>query len=286
VTTAPVIQVTWLGHSTVVLDVAGLRLVADPLLGRHNGLLRRRGQRPGSAAWTGADAVLLSHLHHDHAELRSLRMLGGTPVLTGHANAAWLRRRGLVGVGLGDEWHELGGGVAVRLLRAVHHSRPMPHRPNGAFGHLVGAPGVGVWVSGETNTHDEMTDIPGFAGRDGVDLAIVPIGGWGPRLSAGHMGPAEAATACAMTRAGSALPVHWGTLHPPGMHRLGGWMDRPLSEFRGALTAAAPGCGLLTATAGTKVAVLPGPAARRDPRSDSAHPKRVTDHPTSPSDPG
>jgi L-ascorbate metabolism protein UlaG (beta-lactamase superfamily) len=262
---APVVHVAWLGHSTVVLDVAGLRLVADPLLGRHNGLLRRRGQRPGSAAWTGADAVLLSHLHHDHAELRSLRMLGGTPVLTGHANAAWLRRRGLAGTALGEGWHELGGGVAVRLVRAVHHSRPMPHRPNGAYGHLVRAPDALVWLAGDTSLYDEMAEIPALAGRDGIDLVILPIGGWGPRLSAGHMGPSEAATACAMTRADAVLPVHWGTLHPPGMDRLGHWMDRPLAEFRSALASAAPRCRLVQAASGTAVAVPTQPGSHSDP---------------------
>lgn len=261
----PAIRLVWLGHSTVVLDVAGLRLVTDPLLRHHNGLLRRRGERPGSAAWAGTDAVLLSHLHHDHAEVRSLRMLGDAPVLTGHSNAAWLSRRGLAGVGLGDEWYELGRGVAVRLLRAVHQARPMPHRPNGAHGHLVRAPGAVVWIAGDTSLYDEMADIPNLAGGRGIDLAVVPIGGWGPRLSAGHMGPSEAAAACAMSKAGSALPVHWGTLHPPGMQHLGDWMDRPLPQFQRALAMSAPGCRLVKASAGVPVTVPTTPDTQPGP---------------------
>ncbi|NUS50356.1 MAG: MBL fold metallo-hydrolase, partial [Nocardioidaceae bacterium] len=221
-------RVAWLGHSTVVLDIGGRRLLADPLLKRNNGPLRRRGPAPDPGVWTGADAVLVSHLHHDHAELPSLRMLPGVPVLTGHVNAAWLRRRGLAGVGLDDRWHSLGEGVEVRLVRAVHHSRPMPHRPNGAHGHLVRSPEGTAWLAGDTSLFDEMADLPALAGVDEIDLAVVPIGGWGPRLSAGHMGPGEAARACAMTRARWALPVHWGTLHPPVMHHLSDWMDRPL----------------------------------------------------------
>jgi L-ascorbate metabolism protein UlaG (beta-lactamase superfamily) len=265
VSTAPLVRVAWLGHATVVLDIAGLRLVADPLLRRHNGPLRRRGPRPPSAAWAGVDAVLISHLHHDHAELSSLRMLPGAPVFTGHTNAAWLRRRGLPGIGLGDEWHELGKGVSVRLVRAVHHGRPMPHRPNGAYGHLVRAPGALVWLAGDTSLYDEMAEIPRLAGREHLDLAVVPIGGWGPRLSAGHMGPPEAAAACAMTRAGSALPVHWGTLHPPVMNRLGDWMDRPLAGFRTALAATAPDCRLLAVATGTSVTVPTRPPAQPGP---------------------
>ena len=73
------IEVTWLGHSTVVLDLDGVRIVADPLLQRHAGILRRRGQTPERAAWHGADAILLSHLHHDHAELAQ----SGSSVISG-----------------------------------------------------------------------------------------------------------------------------------------------------------------------------------------------------------
>ena len=55
------VALTWLGHATVVLDIDGVRLVADPLLRRHNGVLRRRGgARPGGEAWSQADAALLT----------------------------------------------------------------------------------------------------------------------------------------------------------------------------------------------------------------------------------
>ena len=87
------LRVTWLGHSSAVLDLDGVRLVIDPLLGRHAGLLRRRGDRPDEALWRAADAVLLSHLHHDHAELSSLRMLGQVPVVTAPSSARWLVER-------------------------------------------------------------------------------------------------------------------------------------------------------------------------------------------------
>ena len=78
---------TWLGHSTVVLDVDGTRLLTDPLLRRHAGLLRRRGDPPARGHWQNVDSVLLSHLHHDHADLPSLGMLPkGTPVVTAPPN--------------------------------------------------------------------------------------------------------------------------------------------------------------------------------------------------------
>nr|WP_255372105.1 MBL fold metallo-hydrolase [Cellulosimicrobium sp. CUA-896] len=257
-------RVTWLGHSTVVLDVEGgprVRLVTDPLLQRHAGLLRRRGERP-APAWRDADAVLLSHLHHDHAELGSLRLLPQVPVLTAPANARWLRTKGLRGVGLGDAWYPVGGDAAVdggadgtgapvaevRLVHAVHGHRPMPHRPNAANGHLVrvGAAGgsdVGtrVWVVGDTEHYPGMVHLPRLA--DGpVDVALVPVGGWGPRLSAGHLGPMQAARVCAEVGVRVAVPVHWGTLHAPGgRHVPRGWMDHAGAAFEAAAQRHAPG---------------------------------------------
>ncbi len=237
------IEMTWLGHSTVVVDTAGSRLLSDPLLRKHTGPLRRLGAPPEVEAWTGADAVLLSHLHHDHADLRSLRRLGQVPILTSPANAAWLRRRGLTGVTDGGWWRL--GEVEVRLVRAEHHSRPMPHRPNDAHGHLLRTPEALVWLAGDTSLYDDMRHLPALADRRSLDVAVVPIGGWGPRLSPGHLGPEEAAVACAWTGARYAVPVHWGTFHVPPIGLLGSWMLQPLDEFADALHRIAPGCRLV-----------------------------------------
>lgn len=270
----PDLRVTWLGHSTVVLDVgtgdavtgdavtsdagtggavtggAVVRVVTDPLLRRNAGVLRRRGARPGRA-WEGADAVLVSHLHHDHAELGSLRLLPAAPVLTAPANAHWLRAHGVTrAVGLGpDEWYDVAPRVAVHLTPAVHGHRPMPHRPNAANGHLVrvargSGPGAGsrsrtVWAVGDTERAHVLDAVPALAGPP--DVVLVPVGGWGPRLSGGHMGPVDAARLCADVGARAAVPVHWGTLHAPGGRRLPpGWMDRPGELFARELERLAP----------------------------------------------
>jgi L-ascorbate metabolism protein UlaG (beta-lactamase superfamily) len=244
------LRVRWLGHSTVVLDLDGSRIVSDPLLRANNWPLRRRGVVPTVGWWSGSRVVLLSHLHHDHTELSSLRMLGDVPILSSEVNAGWLRRRGLRGVALPDDWFQVAPDLPdFRLVKAVHHSRPMPHRPNGANGHLVRSDTTCVWLAGDTDLYPEIADFPALAGRD-IDLAVVPIAGWGPRLSAGHMGPHEAALACAWSGARWALPVHWGTLHPPVMHRFGGWIDRPLPEFVDALAREAPACELVRLSPG------------------------------------
>ena len=145
------LSLTWLGHSTVVIDLAGQRLLTDPLLLRHNGPLRRRGPPPHPAQWAGVDAVLLSHLHHDHAELRSLRLVPDAPVLTSERNGRWLRSKGLSARGA-EDWTDVGP-LQVRLVRAVHHGRPMPHRPNDAHGHLVRSGSTTLWVAGDTSLY-------------------------------------------------------------------------------------------------------------------------------------
>lgn len=238
------IAVTWIGHATVVIDIDGVRIVTDPLLARHNGVLRRRGAAPVRPSWNGADAVLLSHLHHDHAELGSLRLLGKVPVLTAAPNAAWAARKGLQGRAIGtDSWTAIGESeVAVKLTPAVHNSRPMPHRPNAANGHLIRGPSGIVWFAGDTELFDDMARLPELAGGP-IDLAIVPVGGWAKRRSGGHMGPAEAAVACRMTGARWAIPVHWKTLHVPGARAWAhDWMDSPGPEFAAALAREAPSC--------------------------------------------
>lgn len=221
-------HVTWLGHSTVVLDLAGARLVTDPLLRRRVAALTRRHDLPLTAHVPDVDAVLLSHLHHDHADLPSLRRLAPAPVLTHPENAAWVRDQGLGAPHLDPgEWHRVAAGVEVRLVRAEHHSRPMPHRPNAAAGHLLRTSDLVVWAAGDTSLHPGMDGLADLAGGP-VDLAVLPVGGWGPRLSEGHLGPREAAEAARRCGARHVIPVHFGTLHPAGWPRGRlGWTDAP-----------------------------------------------------------
>jgi L-ascorbate metabolism protein UlaG (beta-lactamase superfamily) len=237
------VRLTWLGHATVVLDLDRVRLLTDPLLRGRAGPLRRRGPAPTPDEVSDVDAVLISHLHHDHAELTSIRLLPDLPLLTGPRNAAFLRKRKLQGVDLGDTWYDVGAaGVQVRLVRADHHARKMPHRPNDAYGHLVRTPTRRIWLAGDTSLYPEMADLPDLAGGP-LDLAVVPVGGWGPRLSGGHMDPEQAARACAVVGARAAVPYHWGTFYVPSQANAPrGWMDLPGPAFAEALAEHAPGC--------------------------------------------
>ena len=240
------LSIAWLGHSTVMLEIDGVRLLTDPLLRRHAWMLRRRFPKPDPDLWRDPDAVLISHLHHDHAEVASLKMLPRVPVLTADENAVWLRDKGVSGTALDDGWEGVGNGtVEVRLTKAIHRHRPMPHRPNEANGHLVRGSEMSAWLVGDTSLYPEMAEIPDLLGRR-LDVIAVPIAGWGPRLSPGHLGPAEAVQACVMSGARWALPVHWGTLHPPMPTLFGAdWMDRPYHQFVELLGREAPDCRLV-----------------------------------------
>lgn len=240
------VTLTWLGHSTVVIEVVGVRLVTDPLLRRRIGFLVRTDAAPAREHWADPDAILLSHLHHDHADPASLRRLGETPVVTGPRNQRWVERVRMTAADIAeDAWWTVprsspGPPVGVRLVPAVHRSRRMPHRPNDAHGFLIRSPDAAVYFAGDTALYDQMSSLPDLAGRP-IDAALLPIGGWGPVLSDGHLGPETAAEAAALIGARAVLPIHYGTLHFVGWPRRRlAWMQAPLPAFIDALGDHAP----------------------------------------------
>jgi L-ascorbate metabolism protein UlaG (beta-lactamase superfamily) len=217
-------RLTWLGHSSVLVETGGLRVVADPLLRRRTGALRRLGAVPAVAAGLadrGVDAVLLSHLHHDHCDVPSLRALRAPLLIAPPGSGRWLDEQGLTGVvelAPGDRL-DLGAGVRIVATPAEHLGRREPWGPTAmAVGHLV--EGVRTaWLAGDTGLFAGMAGLAGLARHGRIDVAAVPVWGWGPNLGPGHLDPRLAAEA--VTRAGArlAVPVHWGTLHPAFLRR-------------------------------------------------------------------
>ena len=234
-------KVTWLGHSSVLLDMDGVRLLADPLLRDRVGILRRTQPLPESAALgsVGVDAVLLSHLHDDHCDVRSLRRLDAPTVIAPPGAGRWLTARGIRGVAeLHPGTSMPVGPILVHAVRAEHGGRRRPWGPPArAVGHVVTGT-ASAWLAGDTALHEGMRLVREIAGLPGPDLAVLPVWGWGPRLGPGHLNPAQAAEAALLVRARYAVPVHWGTLYPVGMRRM---MRRrlvePGPEFAVAVTA-------------------------------------------------
>jgi L-ascorbate metabolism protein UlaG (beta-lactamase superfamily) len=229
------VRITWLGHATVLLELDGVRLLTDPVLGRRVGPLVRVSGGPVDAAQLGRiDSVLLSHLHGDHAHLGSLRSLGA-PVIAPSGAADWLRGAGIEDVrelSAGDS--ATVGGVAVTATPAVHDDR---RRPFGKHAEPVGfvvRGSIGVYFAGDTDLFDGMGELRGT-----VDVALLPVWGWGPSVGEGHLDPERAAAAVARIEPRVAIPIHWGTFALPWAR--GGDTDRPAREFVQRAAELAPG---------------------------------------------
>ena len=209
-------RLVWVGHATVLLELDGARLLTDPVLARQVLFLRRQTPPPVAAALRPPDAVLLSHLHFDHLHLPSLRRLGRDVHLVAPAGGArLLRRRGfrrLTAVVPGDELTV--AGVPVTVVPADHDERRSPGGATATpVGYLIGRQ-PSVYFAGDTARFAGMADL---AGR--IDVALLPVWGWGPTLGPGHMTPLDAAQALPLLRPAVAIPVHWGTLFPLGLAR-------------------------------------------------------------------
>jgi L-ascorbate metabolism protein UlaG (beta-lactamase superfamily) len=183
----------------------------------------------------GVDAVLLSHLHYDHLDLPSLKMLpNDVRVLAPAGAGALLRSAGVRQVEelLPGETAEVSG-VRIEATPAEHDDR---RRPLGAR-----ATPLGFVVRGRTSVYFAGdTDVfPGMADLAPIDAALLPVAGWGPTLGPGHMDAEQAAEAAALLRPAVAVPIHWGTLHPRGRRR-GAWFHTPPHMFAARVAELAP----------------------------------------------
>jgi L-ascorbate metabolism protein UlaG (beta-lactamase superfamily) len=90
-----------------------------------------------------------------------------------------------------------------------------------------------------------------------VDVALVPIWGWGPSIGPGHMDPAGAAASLRLLRPKVAIPIHWGTYHPlfPGTARRPAWLYKPAETFRAEAATSAPDVEVRILRPGERTAV-------------------------------
>lgn len=210
-------SLTYVGHGTVLIDVDGTRLLTDPVLRKRIGPLVRHGPAPGPETTADLDAVLISHLHRDHADLGSLRRLDrGTPLLVPPGARGFFDRQGFGDVTeLAPGESARVGSLTVGALNADHDGGGRRHaRESQAIGFLVEG-GRRVYFAGDTDFFPGMEDL-----GPGLDLALLPVWGWGPNVGEGHLTPARAARAAAAISPRLAVPIHWGTLYPLGLRRL------------------------------------------------------------------
>lgn len=208
----------FIGHSTVLVELDGIRILTDPVTRSRVGPLRRVEAVPQRDRLHGIDAILLSHLHWDHLDVPSLRDLGRhLPLIVSAGAGGWLRGAGFGDVrevAVGDALDI--GGVRIRVVPAVHSGYRPPLGPTApALGFVIEG-SRSVYFAGDTDLFVGMGDLGGP-----IDVALLPVWGWGPTLGRGlHMDPLRAAESLRLIRPRAAVPIHWGTYWPHAMGRV------------------------------------------------------------------
>jgi L-ascorbate metabolism protein UlaG (beta-lactamase superfamily) len=231
-------RLTYIGHSTVLIEIDGTRLLTDPLLRSRVGPLMRHGALPAAGVTDDLDALLISHLHRDHADIASLRKLSReVPVLAPPGSRAFFERRGFSRVTeLAPGESTRAGALTVTAVEARHDvsKRRHAHRSEAIGFLIVGA--SSVYFAGDTDIFEGMEQL-----APGLDLALLPIWGWGPNVGVGHLDPRRAAKAAALLTPRIAVPIHWGTLYPVGLsHLRSDPLRLPGGEFTRAMRELAP----------------------------------------------
>jgi L-ascorbate metabolism protein UlaG (beta-lactamase superfamily) len=214
----PPLRIAYLGHSTVILELDGVRVLTDPILRPRVGPLVRAAAPLGTDAWASIDVVLLSHSHWDHLDLGSLRLLGpDVPLVMPRGMGRRLRDRGfrrVTEVVPGDVVEH--GALLIETTQAVHRGFGPPIGPTDLSVGFVVRGSRSAYFAGDTALFEAMRELD-----RGLDLALIPVWGWGPRARATeHLDPLGAARALELIRPRVAVPIHWGTLHPIGMRWL------------------------------------------------------------------
>ncbi len=230
------LSVTWIGHSTVLLQMGGLNILTDPIWSERASPFRLLGPRrvtpPGAAleSLPPLDLVLLSHNHYDHLDSRTVRRLARL-----HPGARWmaplgvaplLQRFGVREVTELGWWDELTvGGARIACTPARHFSaRSFADRMRSLWsGWAMRVDDHALYFAGDTAYHPEFAKIGERYGP--FDIVLIPIGAYDPRwfMERVHVDPEEAVRAYlevsgdALDAGGAprppriALGIHWGT---------------------------------------------------------------------------
>lgn len=232
-------RLTWVGHATVIFDTGDERVITDPALTRRLAHLERRVPTPTDDEVASIDTVLLSHVHMDHFHRPSLSRLGGAQVVV----PAGARRlvpgdATVTEVRAGDRPEVCE--VTIDVVPADHSARRGPHSRVEAqpVGYVVrersatapASGSVSVYFAGDTGLFPAMADL------GPVDVALLPIWGWGSTLGERHLDPETAAEAAEIIGARHVIPIHWGTYSPIRLGRgAPAWLSSPLQTFRDAM---------------------------------------------------
>ena len=215
------LRVTWLGHSTSLLELDGIRVLTDPVFGSRLGPVSFAGPKrfhapPVTVAeLPKLDAILISHDHFDHLckstviELTKLEV----PFVTSLGIGAHLEAFGVPAKRIHElDWHEH---VEIRGVRftatpAQHFSGRIGGRNATLWSSwVISTANQNVFFSGDTGLTPEFADTRTHYGP--FDLVMLEIGAWHPAWGTVHLGPANALKAFELLGGGTLMPVHWAT---------------------------------------------------------------------------
>jgi len=238
------LRATWLGHSTVMVEIAGRRILTDPVWGPRaspSTLVGPKRFQPvpvAMKALPALDLIVVSHDHYDHLDYPTIRELAklDTPFVTSLGVGAHLEAWGIKSQRINElDWWETytlpGAELSVTAAPSQHFSGRGLHDRNATLwsSMVIRSPRHTVFFSGDTGLTTEYTAIRERLGP--FDLAMLEVGAYHPAWGDIHLGPDHALEALALLGAPTFLPVHWGTF-ALAMHD---W-DQPVE----ALLAAAP----------------------------------------------
>ncbi len=225
-----VCRITWVGHSTFLLQVGGLNILTDPVWSNRCAPVQWAGPRryapPGVPfdELPPIDLVLQSHDHYDHFDEWSVRAIARA-----HPEAHWiaplgvgrrLSARGVRQITELDWWGECIDGTArVTCVPAQHFSGRTPWDRNATLwaGFVLRAGGRSVYFVGDTGMHEEFGIVGQRSGP--FDIVLMPIGAYDPRwiMQPVHLDPEEAVRAFVTLRnahpgtSPTMIAMHWGT---------------------------------------------------------------------------
>jgi L-ascorbate metabolism protein UlaG (beta-lactamase superfamily) len=209
-------RLTYVGHSTVLIELDGTRVLTDPLLRGRFLHVERRAPPVDLTCVTDVDLVLLSHIHHDHLDPRSLRKLTKSATVVVPRGAGRL----VAGIGMARieevvEGDRLAlGTLEIQVTHADHRPGRLLPRGPAAIGFIITGT-THVYFAGDTDLFPGMQDL----GGPGLDVALLPVWGWGTQIGSGHLDPQRAADALSLLQPRIAIPIHWGTFYPLGLRR-------------------------------------------------------------------
>ena len=239
----PRASVTWIGHATAWVRLAGLNILTDPHFSERAspvtwaGPVRRVPLPVTLAQLPRIDLVVLSHNHPDSLDERTVQDLarqdGGPPLfLVPLGTADWFRERGVESVREFDWWdNRQVNGLSVSFVPAQHWSaRGLTDRNRSLWGGWVlDDARHRIYFAGDSGYSRDFAEIGARFG--GFDLALLPVGAYEPRwfMKAQHVNPEEAVLAHFDVRARRSIGIHWGTFE---------LTDEPLDQPIGDLAAA------------------------------------------------